>query len=1418
MKLKTFLLPAFLAWAATLGLTAQPSPYRFEKFPSDIALSHNSITSILQDNRGFLWLGTWSGLLKYDGYGVKQYKQEPGDINGLESNKIATLFEDSKNRLWAGTRNSGLYLYDRASDRFIQFERDPEDMNSLSNNNVWAILEDRYGGFWIGTEKGLNLFKPETRQFVHFTHNPNDNRSLSFDFVYSICEAPDGSLWIGTEEGLNRLVRKTNGEPDYFIRYFLAPANTSMQGDVYSSHNYIYKVRPVKGEPSSLWAGTKAGLKKLTYDNRDLRQLQIRTYAHDQDPASLSHNFVTDMWEWGTNELWVATFNGLNLMDRTTGRFRRFIADGKHPDILNNNSIKALYCDRSGNLWIGTEGGLTKLNLSAKPFFTIQPDISENSSNHVITSIITSSDGQGLWLGTRGSGLNYLLLPGVGAGQPNLRHFTLEVPYAKETAGFISDILLDEEGWLWITTLGAGLIRVRESDLLEGGLQVRNLSQYSVGAGLENLGEEHLMTVYQSSSGDLWLGGWSTGVARYDKRENRFTQYKTTSDFRIDLEASPNVRLLETMENGRPVLWVGTRGGGLLKLRYDRVGDRLLVLARYQYSASKPQSLSNNFINCLFVDSRKRFWIGTENGLNLFHPETGAFTHFLEKNGLANGIIQSILEDDQGRLWLSTQKGISLFTEKKEAPGFDFKNFDALDGLQDNFFNDDAACETPHGDLAFGGVRGLSLFSPGKIRPDTIGPQVVITDFRLFNRSITIGKQPNGRVILEKNIAETSQIVLTPRENVISFEFVGLHFNEPKKIRYAHMLEGFDPDWVYTDAGQRIAHYTNLPYEDFTFKVKAANGDGCWSEPVEIKLTVKPPFWLTPFAYILYFCALIGLVAGVRKITNMRAEFRHSLQLERMERDKLDEVNRMKVQFFTNISHELRTPLTLIISPLEQLIKEQSVEKGLHGTLTRMHYNAIRLLNMINQLLDIRKSEEALMKLKVAEGNIVKFVNEIVLSFKGLAGQRDIRLLFSPEKPEILVWFDRDQMEKVLFNLLSNAVKFTPEEGKIEVGISENSPGKNPLIWVRDNGPGIPQDQLVKIFDRFYQVEKDQESARKGGTGIGLALAKSIVDAHHGKIWAESAEGRGAVFFVELAAGDAHFKEEEKIAGFQDSESIANYILPVAPGEESLQMPSPAPAANSREARPALLIVEDNADIRTFLRENLEASYNIEEAEDGVEGLEKAHSCFPDLILADISMPRMDGIEMCGKIKSDIQTSHIPVILLTARTSLIFKVDGLETGADDYITKPFNMRLLATRIKNLIDSRVKLKEKFARNFDLSPGEIVMNSLDEKFLSQIRIVVEKHMDDSEFSVEQLASALFMSRMQLYRKLKALTGKSPNMVIRTIRLQRAAQLLTTGQYNVSDVTYLVGYNDLKTFREQFKKEFGVSPSEYEGSEIK
>lgn len=1374
--------------------------YRFEKLPAGIGFSNTGVNDILEDHRGFLWMATWSGLAKYDGYSVKMYRQQPGNTNGLKSNKITQLYEDSRGNLWAGTNYTGFYRYNRERDIFEQYCHKPEDENSLSNDNVWAIVEDREGALWIGTERGLNRFRPETGQFARYENDPSDSRSLSHDFVYTIAQAPDGSLWVGTEEGLNRLVR--NGDEEYFIRYNLAPEGVS--DDAFLPHNFVYKIIPSRFEPDVLWLCTSIGLKKVRFSPGDPAALDIRFFGHDGgDSRSLSHPFVPDALEEDAAHIWVATYNGLNLLDSRSGESRHFTYRKDDPNSLSNNVVMCLSKDRTGNLWIGMDKGVNKLNLNAKAFLSIRPDENGATCNNV-TCLAPASGHAGLWAGSRGGGLNFLPTDKRGKLGKPARNYRFAAPEMPQLAGFISGLLLDRDGWLWMATDGAGVIRIKESDIPAQGGVLQRFQQFTKN---NRLSDDYVMSLLQSASGDIWLGYWDKGLDRYDPATGAFHHYLATRGHSVNFQDFPVVHLAETVEEGQPCLWLGTRGGGVYKLKFDEKSNTLSLLQRFRSEAGKAGSLSNDFVNGFLIDRKGRLWIGTDSGLNLLDSKAGKFTSYFEQDGLANSIVQSILEDEEGNIWVSTQQGISCLSFTADT--LTVKNFDAYDGLQDNFFNDDAAATTAAGHLAFGGVNGLSIFLPEEIRPDTIPPKIVITDFRLFNRPAPIGRLPDGRTILSKSISETGMLQLSYRDQVVSFEFTGLHFGEPGKIRYAYQLEGFDPDWVYTGASQRIAHYTNLPYDDFTFRVKAANGDGLWSEPVELRLCVSPPFWHTGWAYALYGLFLAFLAYLAMRETRLRAEFRHSLELERVEREKLEEVNRLKLQFFTNISHELRTPLTLIISPLEQLLQDP-IDRRMHRLFTRMHFNANRLLTMINQLLDIRKSEAGLLKLHVAEGDLAEFGREITASFKNLAKQRDIRLSFSAEPEVIPAWFDHDQLEKVLFNLLSNAFKFTNDGGQVAVRIRRPGPVE---ITVADTGVGIPAGQMESIFERFYQVEKSKEWARKGGTGIGLSLAKTIVEKHHGKIEVESEEGKGSTFRISLPPGKELFGEEELRSIENTANGMPAFALPDPP-EELPAPPSPndaKPLGGSAE-KPLILLVEDNPDIRAYLRENLDAHYRISEASDGQEGLEKALAGSPDLIIADIAMPRMDGIEMCGRVKSNINTSHIPVILLTARTSLVFKVDGLETGADDYVTKPFHMRLLAARIRNLINSRQALRERFARNFDLSPSALALNSLDEQLLSQVKTVLERHIDDSEFSVDQLASTLNMSRMQLYRKLKALAGKSPNHIIRSFRLKRAAQLLESGQYNVSDVTYMVGYNDLKSFRDQFKKEFGVCPSGY------
>lgn len=803
--------------------------FRFEKLPADIGFANTGINDIFEDQHGFLWMATWSGLAKYDGYSVKMYRQRPGNSNGLNSNKINQIFEDSRGGLWVGTNYTGLYRYNRELDSFEQFHRVPGNPNSLSNDNVWAILESRDGTFWIGTERGLNRFDPETGRFTHYLHSPSDSRSLSHDFVYSLAETPDGSLWVGTEEGLNRLARR--GGEAYFIRYQLAPEGTSR--DLLLAHNFIYKILPSRYEPDVFWVCTSIGLKRVRFSAGGTTQLDIRFYGHKAgDPRSLSHPFVPDVLEEDANHVWVATYNGLNLLDIRTGESRHFTSRKNDPHSLSNNVVMCLAKDRTGSLWIGMDMGINKLNLHAKAFQSIRQEAGSS-----VTCLIPASRQAGIWVGLRGGGLNFLPIgPGGKPGGP-ARNYQFATPKMPELAGFITGLMLGRDGWLWAATDGAGVIRIREEDIPGQSSVLHDFQQFTKGT---HLSDDYVAALLQTASGDIWLGYWDKGLSRFDPSSGAFRHFSHTKGRTVNFEDFPAVHLAETIEGGESFLWLGTRGGGVYKLKFEEREKALELVQHYRADDSKGGCLSNNFVNTFLISRQGRLWVGTDNGLNELDEKTGAFTSYFEEDGLKNAIIQSILEDEEGNIWASTQQGISCLSFKGNE--VIVRNFDAFDGLQDNFFNDEAAAKTDDGRLIFGGVQGLSVFRPGEIHLDAIPPKIAITGFRLFNQPVPIGRLPDGRTVLSESISETDRLELSHRDNVISFEFTGLHFREPKKIRYAYQLVGFDPDWVYTDAGQRIAHYTNLPHQDYIFRVKAANGDGAWSEPAELRLRVHPPF------------------------------------------------------------------------------------------------------------------------------------------------------------------------------------------------------------------------------------------------------------------------------------------------------------------------------------------------------------------------------------------------------------------------------------------------------------------------------------------------------------------------------------------------------------------------------------------------
>jgi signal transduction histidine kinase/DNA-binding response OmpR family regulator len=841
-------------------------------------------------------------------------------------------------------------------------------------------------------------------------------------------------------------------------------------------------------------------------------------------------------------------------------------------------------------------------------------------------------------------------------------------------------------------------------------------------------------------------------------------------------------------------MWIGT-GYGL-----DVLEKQTGRFVHYLNDIKDTTTISNNSILSILEDTRGLIWVGTHGGLNLFDKSTKTFRTFQEKDGLPSNSILTILEDNAHNLWMGTTNGLSKLTVEKDTHGqykFSFRNYDESDGLQGKAFNENSAIRLSTGELMFGGSSGFNIFNPADISINQIRPKVLLTDFQVFNESVKIADERAGnKPVLAKSITAIDQIILQHADNVFSLEFAALNFFHPEKSKYQFMLEGFNKNWLTTDASQRKVTYTNLDPGEYTFKVRAANNDGVWNDtPATVKITVLPPFWKSNIAFVLYSIFIIGALLLARWLILTKERMNYRIQQERQEAQRMHELDMMKIRFFTNVSHEFRTPLTLILTPLERMLNEAS-DADQKNQFQLIYRNARRLLNLVNQLLDFRKMEVQEIKLNSSEGDIVKFIRELVYSFSDLSEKKNISFSFTSSVQSLETLFDQDKLEKILFNLLSNAFKFTPEGGSVSVLMNLKKEDGNAFIELKvsDTGIGIPPDKHEKIFERFFQNDLPRSMVNQG-SGIGLSITKEFVKIHGGTINVESEPGKGSTFTVLLPI--------KEIKSHHEAEAVDMISLAEA---------EPVSEVSPDEKRPVLLLVEDNEDFRFYLKDNLKQQYAIIEASNGKQALQKALASIPDLIVSDVMMPEMNGIEFCKKVKADPHTSHIPVILLTARTAEEQKLEGFHSGANDYITKPFSFEILQSRIKNLIAQREVFQKMFVKHLDIKASDVAITSLDEKLITNAIKVVENQISNPDFSVEELARELGMSRVHLYKKLSSLTGKSPIEFIRTIRLQRAAQLLEKSQLTVSEVAYQVGFNNPKYFTKYFKDQFHVLPSVY------
>ncbi|MBN1952546.1 MAG: response regulator [Bacteroidales bacterium] len=1430
-----------LAALFPLSLASQPSSqelsYRISYLTSDDGLSQNTVDCILKDSRGFMWFGTWNGLNRYDGYSFKVYKRED-KANSLSDNFIHSLSEDRRGNLWIGTRN-GLNLFDFKSDRFTRFLADTTKPGNLSGNWINIVHCSPDGIVWAGTNgQGLNKIIPKKGgagyEILQIRQNSRGSLRLGDDFVNHVITDRFGRLWVGTNDGLTLF--DPAKDTSYIFRTDAADPSSLTSNEILSLF---------EDKDGDIWVGTRFGLNRWNGEQASF----ARYFNTINDPGSISHAIVYDIGQDPNGRIYIATLGGLDIYNPANDNFDHVPNDGLTNLSLNTEFINSIYCDYSGLVWVGTEkGGVNKFNIQQKQFRAFSeegPDkmkLNENTVNSILP------EGRILWIGTAGGGLNR-----IDFKNRQVRYYTFDAQRENSIgSNYITSLLRDRQGILWIGSWGGGFSKLI-SENADG--QFLNYQNDPDPGSLVN---SFVSGLVENPDGKIWVGT-EGGLDLFDPKGNTFLH---VLDNPVSGTPLTDVGCLLLDASGN--LWVGTRKGLYLITAEDIAGisyNPNTIKPFWFRNDSKDQaSLNENYIISLYQDSKGTLWIGTYgDGLNKLvwngkDPSTVKFIHYNQEDGLSNNVVYGILEDEVHQLWLSTDYGLSKFDPENE----EFNNYFVSDGLQSNQFYWSASAKGSDGTLYFGSMNGVNYFRADQIVNNQVAPRPTLTELKIYNHTIEPGRGFEDRIILDQSISETREIELTYRENTFSLEFSGLSYQLPGKNKYAYKLEGIDQDWVVVGSNRRFASYTKLPGGEYLFYLKAANNDGLWnSEPLRIKIVIRPPFWKTTWFKIMVVLVLLALVAlyfqrhtrnlkmqkrkleqqvteRTRQIEDQKIKLEHqnSEILEQRDRlihlnRKVKAVNQQKLRFFTNISHEFRTPLTLILGPLEKLKKmwdEDGESKQLLNLISR---NTERLLHLVNQLMDFRKIEKGKMTLHVQEGNPFLFISNILDAFKDPVFHKSISLELQCARKDARVWFDHEKLENVLYNLLSNALKYTLEKGMIKVSVkfsadlTEEDYRKKAVktespfmrIEVEDNGIGISKDKLPNIFKRFYQAEQPNESA--SGTGIGLSLTKDLVKICKGHIAVESEQGKRTSFIFDMPCEREAYSDNEITLtkpGDSNLKMHVEMLRNMLEAEHEKSMNIESPQLIRKEGRTEILIVEDNRELREFVASKLNNSYNILLATNGEEALELAEAAGPDLIISDIMMPVMDGLKLCTILKQKVETSHIPIILLTAKSTVENQMDGYRIGADDYIPKPFHMELLETRIENLIESRKKLHQIFSQERLFSPEELTENPTDQKFLQAALEQIEENLDNADFNVSDFASSLCISRSLLHKKLTALTDQSATDFINTVRLKKSRQFMMEGSYNISEVAYAVGYNDPKYFSRLFKRHFGISPSEY------
>ncbi|RAJ87979.1 two component regulator with propeller domain [Chitinophaga dinghuensis] len=1330
------------------SIHAQENPLHFTRLGIAQGLPQSTVNCILQDSKGFIWIGTENGLCRYSDDEIKIFRNNKY-TGSISSNFVNALAEDDKGNILVGTAN-GLNIYDTRMEMFRMASGEP-DIQDVS-----AIYKDSHNRIWVGALRRCFAYQSDKEQLVHIPL-PSDtfNRSV---IPRAFAEDKNGNLWIGYGASLYHYQPGTG-------KSLPVPPALQMQSTIHciTLHN------------SEVWVGTQG---------HGLFMLDTATGAaihyHAADPENNVANEMVKAVKFIRNECWVGTRKGLYIL-RNRKVVAHYTNDKYDPSSLSYNSVCSILQDKAGTVWIGTYwGGISQVHPGSDMNYIswlMKDGIGMNSR---IAMAIAEDKLHNLWIATS-AGINY-----YDRQQHTFKYYHVPAPTENANKEIIKSLLVKDDEHLLVGSLeGLYLFHIPTATFTRIPLRSER--------DPEGKGNHACFAMEKGQNG--WWIGTESGLYFLDKNLRSQGFLHNNNNPNSLMAGEINCLYEDTHAN----LWIGTTTG-LCRLPF---GSRHFIQMnnRWTQTFNHPEN-----VHCIREDHNGKIWIGThDNGLMYVDGISSMLKQLDIETGLADIIIRGIVEDDNGNLWISGQDNIMKVIQDSLAVDgmrkITVTNYGASNWAgATEYLN--PAVKTANGDIMFGGINGIVRFSPKTMFNNTSGPQVILTGMLIKNIPVNVTEEKSP---LTTSITYTDKITLTHDQAYFTLHFAALNYINPSSNQFAYMMEGLHSDnkWHYV-GHQTAATFTNLDPGNYIFKVKAANNDGVWSEkPTSLHIRVLPPIWKTWYAYLFYVLLIVGILIWYYYYSLRTTLLKHEIMKQQEYREKDRELAKNKMNFFTNISHDIKTPLTLIMAPVEKLLQNTLLENNERRQLLLIQQNGERLMRLMDQLLDFRQLEEGGIPLQAELADMVAFCKEITGAFESLATKRNISLRLCSSLEIMMIWFDKDKFEKILFNLLSNALKFTQSGGEVQLSLSYE--GNQLLLQVTDNGIGIPESHFEKIFGQFNHY--DFNNLQTGGTGIGLAFVRGLVTLHHGSIQIQSrqanADTRGyTCFSVRIPAGNQHLKPEEM------TPTRTTNVLESTPIDEDVEQP----LEQEEGEKPVMLIVEDNKDVLHYLAEMFNQNYHLHLAADGQTGLELATSCLPDIIISDVMMPGMNGVELCHALKNDNRTSHIPIILLSARSTVSFIREGYETGADDYITKPFSISLLTARVQNLLESRRLLRERYSQVAALPPESIPLTGPDDIFLKMVITYIEENIAEASLNVEELAAAVNMSRITLYRKLKALTNQTTIEFIRSIRLQQAARLLASQQYNVNEVAYMVGFSDVDYFRKWFKKEFNQLPSEY------